>query len=80
MKLDLRYFSHAYTDLHNCCVSRGGKDQKIKCVVVMMYEGSVDALKLKSNATLHMLWTVVIAIDIGVATISSTCEYNQELF
>ena len=40
----------------------------------MMYEGTMDTLELESNTTLHVFGTIVIAINIGIATISSTWE------
>lgn len=66
--------AHALTDLHSCCVSGSREDQKVEGVVVMMYEGTMDTLELESNTTLHVFWTIVIAINIGIATISSTWE------
>ena len=40
----------------------------------MMYECTVDALKLEGNTALHVLRAIVISINVGIATISSTCE------
>ena len=45
----------------------------------MMYKGSVDTLKLESNTTLHVIRAIVIAVDVGIATISSTCEQETML-
>lgn len=40
----------------------------------MMYECTVDALKLEGNTALHVFGTIVISINVGIATISSTYE------
>ena len=38
----------------------------------MVDQSGVDALQLESNATLHVVRTIVISIDISVASISSS--------
>ena len=40
----------------------------------MMYKCPVDALKLEGNTTLHVFGAIVISINVGIATISSTYE------
>ena len=63
-----------FTDLDSCCVSGSGEDEKVEGVIVMMYECPVDALKQEGNTALHVLGAIVISINVGIATISSTCE------